>query len=106
MNDAYYSYFLQHHLRPAVRCRPKRPNLLNSHAIVLNDCVRSHKAAPVVSIGLLRIWNWKLWGILHTPQICVHVSLTFSRKLPLRGVRFRIRQVITAAVEQSVRRLV
>ncbi|KAJ4430876.1 hypothetical protein ANN_19467 [Periplaneta americana] len=55
-NCAYCSYFLEHHLRPAVR--HKRPNLLNSHPIVLYDGARSYIAAPVVD--LLRRWNWDI----------------------------------------------
>ncbi|KAJ4441535.1 hypothetical protein ANN_11391 [Periplaneta americana] len=56
VNGAYYSYFLEHHLRPAVH--RERPNLLNSHPIVLLDGVRSHIANPVVN--LLRRWNWEI----------------------------------------------
>ena len=40
VNGAYYSYFLEHRLRPGVRL--KRPNLLNSHPIVLRDAARTH----------------------------------------------------------------
>ena len=56
VNGAYYSYFVEHHLRPAVRC--KRPNLLNSDPFVLNDGARSHLASHVVN--LLRRWNWEI----------------------------------------------
>ncbi|KAJ4434966.1 hypothetical protein ANN_23538 [Periplaneta americana] len=99
-----YSYFLEHNLRPAVR--RKRPNVLNSHPIVLHDGVRSHIAAPVVI--LLRRWNWEI--LEHPPYFpdmnpC-DFDLFAKMKLLLRGVRFRIRQTIIAAVEQSVRRLV
>ena len=46
---ACYSYFFEHNLRPVVR--RKRPNLLNSHHIVLHDGTRSHIAtAPVVNL--------------------------------------------------------
>ena len=48
VNGAYYGYFLEHHLRPAV-CR-KRPNLLNSHPIVLHDDARSQIATHVVNL--------------------------------------------------------
>ncbi|KAJ4444345.1 hypothetical protein ANN_06137 [Periplaneta americana] len=51
-----YSYFLEHCSRPAVR--HKRPNLLNSHPIVLHGGTRSHIAALVVN--LLRRWNWEI----------------------------------------------
>ncbi|KAJ4442993.1 hypothetical protein ANN_04641, partial [Periplaneta americana] len=92
------------HLRPAVR--RKLPNLLNSHPIVLHDGARSHIAALVVNL-LLR-WNWE---ILQHPPYSPDMSpcdfdLFAKMKLPLRGVRFRTRQVIIAAVEQSVRRFV
>ena len=56
VNGAYYSYFLQHHLRPAVR--RKLPNLLNSHPIVLHDDDRSHISALV--LNLLRRLNWDI----------------------------------------------
>ena len=61
VNGAYYSYFLEHHLRPTVR--HKRQNLLNSHPIVLHDVACSHIAAPVVN--LLRRWNWEI--LKHPP---------------------------------------
>ena len=41
---------------PAVR--RKRPNLLNSHPVLLHDGARSHIAATVVN--LLRRWSWKI----------------------------------------------
>ena len=50
MNGAYYSYFLEHHLRPDVY--HKRPNLL------LHDGFCSRIAAPVVN--LLHRWNWEI----------------------------------------------
>ena len=56
VNGAHYSYFLEHHLRPAVS--RKRPNLLNSHPAVLHDGARSHIAAHVVN--LLRRWNCEI----------------------------------------------
>ena len=56
VNGAYYSYFLEQHLRPAVS--HKQPNLLNSHPIVLHDGARSHIAASVVN--LLCRWNWEI----------------------------------------------
>ena len=56
VNGAYHSYFLEHHLRPVMR--RKRPNLLNSHYIVLHDGARFHIAAPMVN--LLRRWNWEI----------------------------------------------
>ena len=48
VNGAYCSYFLEHHLRPAVH--RKHPNLLNSHPIVLNNGACSHKATPVINL--------------------------------------------------------
>ncbi|KAJ4440641.1 hypothetical protein ANN_08788, partial [Periplaneta americana] len=48
VNGAYYSYFLEHHLRPALR--RKCANLLNSYPIVLHDDARSHIVALVVNL--------------------------------------------------------
>ena len=53
VNGSCYSYFMEHHLRSALR--RKRPNVLNFLPIVLHDYPRSHIAAPVVN--LLRRWN-------------------------------------------------
>ena len=49
LNGAYYSYFLEHHLRPVVS--RKRPNLLNCHPILQYDGARSHIAAPVLNFA-------------------------------------------------------
>ena len=86
VNGAYYSYFLEHYLRPTVHC--KRPNLLNSHPIVLHDGARPDIAAPVVN--LLRRWNWE---ILEHPPYFPHMSpcdfdLVAKNKLPFIRVRF------------------
>ena len=87
VNGAFYSYFLEHHLQPAVP--RKYPNLLISHPILLHDCARSHIAAHVAN--LLRTWNWKT---LEHPPYSPDMSpcdfdLLAKMKLPLRGVRFR-----------------
>ena len=73
---------------------------------MLHDGARSHIAAPV--INLLRRWNWE---VLEHPSYSPDMSpcgfdLFAKMKLPLIGVRFRTRQAIIAAVEQSVRKLV
>ena len=104
VNGAYYSYFLEHHLRSAVCC--KCPNLLNSHSIVLHYVARTLITAPVVN--LFRRWNWE---ILEHPPYSPDMSpcdfdLLTKMKLPLRVVQFRTRQAITAAVEQSIKILV
>ena len=59
VNGAYYSYFLEHHLRPDVY--HKRPNLL------LHDGFCSRIAAPVVN--LLHRWNWEILEHPPYPQI-------------------------------------
>ena len=85
--------------------RHERPNLLDSQPIVLHDSARSHIAARVVNS--LRRGNWVIPE--HPPYFpdmspC-DFDLFAKMKLPLRGVPFRTRQAIMAAVEQSVRRL-
>ena len=52
VNGAYYSYFLEHDLQPAIR--RKRPSLY-PRPIVLHDDARSHIAALMVN--LFRRWN-------------------------------------------------
>ena len=86
VNSEYYSYFLEQHLRPAVRC--KHPNLLDSHPIVLHDGACSHIAAPLVN--LLFTWNWE---ILEHPPYSPNLSpyyfdLFVKMKLPLRTVAY------------------
>ncbi|KAJ4432063.1 hypothetical protein ANN_20677 [Periplaneta americana] len=91
-------------LLEACAVRHKRPNLLNSHPIVLYVGVHSHIAALVVN--LLRRWNWE---VLEHPPYSPDSSLfdfdPLKMELPHR-VSFRTRQAIIAAVEQSVRKLV
>ena len=71
---------------------------------MLHDGARSHIAAPVVN--LLHRWNWE---ILEHPPYSPDMSPCdldhFAKmKLPLGEIRFRTRQAIRAAVEQSVQR--
>ena len=93
MNGAYYSYFLEHHLRSAVR--RKRPDL----PIVLHDGVRSHITAPCGG----EFTSQMELGLEHPTYFpdmnpC-DFDLIAKIKLPLRGIRFRTRQAIIAAVE-------
>ena len=67
VNGAYYSSFLEHHLRPVVQ--RKCPNLLNSHPTVLQDGARSLSHSCSCWLIYFADETGKFCIILHTPQI-------------------------------------
>jgi histone-lysine N-methyltransferase SETMAR len=103
VNKHYYEQFLRDKLRPAIR--KKRPNLLQQGVIILHDNASVHKASDVADV--LEQYGWE---VLPHPAYSPDMSppdydLFMVLKNPLRGVRFKDLEELSAAVTQEIKRI-